>query len=304
MDRMATCDFLLIGCEGCGKTTLLKQLSNMCKNIETESSMLNTIPTNGVELETISYKKHKYVVREIGGNFLPVWPKYYESCLMVIFMVDMANLAQLSITWVEFLNLLSHKGLYKKSVLLLLNKIDQPYAMDRHLLQHVLHIDAALKEAYARFGQAIWVEEVSAAKGTGLDKVLGWMYDTKRTTAHASPAPSSSTPPPGAHRSSPSPTNTKANSSEKTGDGYNPNVSISNVNVSTINDKNTTHNTSTTNLSSPIPSTNTTTIFNMFNTTNPKENNNNTNKSTSAPIPAINISTSNNINLDTNNATT
>lgn len=38
-------------------------------------------------------------------------------------MVDMSNYAQLPITCVEFLNLMCHKGLHKKSFLLLLNKM-------------------------------------------------------------------------------------------------------------------------------------------------------------------------------------
>lgn len=31
-----------------------------------------------------------------------------------------------------------------------------------------------------RFGQTITIEEISAAKGLGLERVLQWMYDTKR----------------------------------------------------------------------------------------------------------------------------
>jgi hypothetical protein len=54
-----------------------------------------------------------------------------------------------------------------------------------------------------RFGQAIWVEEISAAKGIGLDKVLFWMHDTKRSLSHSfSPGASpkgSSSPKGGAH---------------------------------------------------------------------------------------------------------
>jgi hypothetical protein len=168
----------------------------MCKNIPVDVNTLNTLPTNGVELETITYKKHKYIIREIGGNFLPVWAKYYESSQMVIFMVDMSNYAQVPITCVEFLNLLCHKALYKKNFLLLLNKIDQPYAMTRSILEHIMFLDAAKKEAYAKFGQTIWVEEISAAKGLGLDKVLFWMQDTKRSASHLSPKASPKIPSP------------------------------------------------------------------------------------------------------------
>lgn len=38
-------------------------------------------------------------------------------------MVDMANFSQLAMACVEFLTLLSHKGLQKKNILVLLNKM-------------------------------------------------------------------------------------------------------------------------------------------------------------------------------------
>jgi len=180
---MATCDFLCIGAEGTGKTTLLKQLINTSKTVGTIDSSndpITTFPTNGVELETIVIKKQKYIVREIGGNFLPVWPKFYESCLMLIYMIDMANYAQVPISCIELFNVLSHEHNRGKPVLLLLNKIDQPMAMTRTTIEHLAQLDATLQESRNMHGQEIIVEEISAANNINLDKVLLWMRSAKK----------------------------------------------------------------------------------------------------------------------------
>jgi len=280
----------------------------MCKNVQTEASMLNTLPTNGVELETLSYKKHKYVVREIGGNFLPVWPKYYESSLMVIYMVDMANYSQISLTWIEFLNLLCHKGLYKKNVLLLLNKIDQPYAMGRHLLQHIVHLDAALKEAYARFGQAIWVEEVSAVKGVNLDKVLTWMHDTKRSLSHTNPTPplipniSPTTPSQTRSFLSPHTTTPFSEQNKKSAQTNNPppdNTKLSSTNVNNINGNNKNTNVSHTTVNSTDGNGNVNvnnTNINNTNINNTNINNTNINNANNSNNPDMTAGYNNNTN--------
>lgn len=173
MSSSVTCDFLLIGCESSGKSTLAKQLMSILllrlqlyetpidkyhispSNSQPQICRISpqcllyvqthpfccalTLAQNGVELEKLTYKKHEYVIREIGGNFLQVWPKYYESCLIVIvrtyfhipntplttvqYVIDLTNYPQLPVACVELFNVLTHEHLRNKPVLILLNKM-------------------------------------------------------------------------------------------------------------------------------------------------------------------------------------
>jgi len=90
----------------------------------------------GVENDVVSFQKVTTSVREAGGTFVPVWPKYFKDCLMVIvrfvtsvmcspvqFVVDASNPAQISAACMEFYNLLKAADLTSKSILLVFSKV-------------------------------------------------------------------------------------------------------------------------------------------------------------------------------------
>lgn len=51
------------------------------------------------------------VYREVGGQMLPIWPQYFDDCKVVMFVVDMANNADVASAVVELYELLRHDRL-------------------------------------------------------------------------------------------------------------------------------------------------------------------------------------------------
>ncbi|KAF5908794.1 ADP-ribosylation factor-like protein 16 isoform X1, partial [Clarias magur] len=81
-----------------------------------------TLPTVGTNLTDLTLKKRSVTVRELGGCMGPIWPSYFRDCTSVIFMVDSANIAQISSSCIQLLSVLSAEPLRSASVLVLFNK--------------------------------------------------------------------------------------------------------------------------------------------------------------------------------------
>ncbi|XP_023204800.1 ADP-ribosylation factor-like protein 16 isoform X3 [Xiphophorus maculatus] len=114
---------LLLGATGVGKTLLLKRLQMISLHGSCEmGTPPSTLPTVGTNLTDLTLKKKKVTVREIGGCMGPIWPSYFQDCFSVIFMVDSANIVQISSSCVQLLSVLSAEPLRSTSVLILFNK--------------------------------------------------------------------------------------------------------------------------------------------------------------------------------------
>ncbi|KAM9843773.1 ADP-ribosylation factor-like protein 16 [Aulostomus maculatus] len=178
MSRKETC--LLLGATGVGKTLLLKRLQNI---LWVKSNALSlqgsgelgappsTLPTVGTNLTDLTLKKKKLTVRELGGCMGPIWPSYFNDCSSVIFMVDSANIAQISSSCIQLLSVLSAEPLHGASVLILFNKRDMPCTMSLMEVQSLFRLDDIIASAT----QPIEALEVSAHSGEGLQEVLSWL---------------------------------------------------------------------------------------------------------------------------------
>ncbi|AWP19032.1 putative ADP-ribosylation factor-like protein 16 isoform 2 [Scophthalmus maximus] len=122
MTRNETC--LLLGATGVGKTLLLKRLQKLTVHGFGElGATPPTLPTVGTNLTDLKLKKKKKVtVRELGGCMGPIWPSYFKDCSSVMFMVDLANISQVSSSCIQLLSVLSAEPLRSASVLILFNK--------------------------------------------------------------------------------------------------------------------------------------------------------------------------------------
>lgn len=84
----------------------------------------------GTNLTDLTLRKRRVTVRELGGCMGPIWPSYFQDCTSVIFMVDSANIAQISSSCIQLLCVLSAAPLRSASVLLLFNKrSDWPFLL-------------------------------------------------------------------------------------------------------------------------------------------------------------------------------
>uniref|UniRef100_A0A1A7WL33 ADP-ribosylation factor-like 16 n=2 Tax=Iconisemion striatum TaxID=60296 RepID=A0A1A7WL33_9TELE len=113
---------LLLGATGSGKTLLLKRLKFLTLHGPCERSCPPTLPTVGTNLTDFTLNKKKVTVRELGGCMGPIWPSYFTDCFSLIFVVDSANIAQISSSCIQLLSVLSAEPLCSASVLILFNK--------------------------------------------------------------------------------------------------------------------------------------------------------------------------------------
>ncbi|KAM4530516.1 ADP-ribosylation factor-like protein 16 isoform 2-T2 [Odontesthes bonariensis] len=163
---------LLLGATGVGKTLLLKRLQMFhLHGLSEMGSPPSTLPTVGTNLTDLTLKKKKMTVRELGGCMGPIWPSYFKDCSSVIFMVDSANIAQISSSCIQLLSVLSADSLSNASVLILFNKRDMPCIMSLVEIKSLFRMDDIIASAT----QPITILEVSAHSGEGLQEVLSWL---------------------------------------------------------------------------------------------------------------------------------
>ncbi|KAK2833359.1 hypothetical protein Q5P01_017248 [Channa striata] len=131
----------------------------------------STLPTVGTNLTDLTLKKKRVTVRELGGCMGPIWASYFNDCSTVIFMVDSANIAQVSSSCIQLLSVLSAEALCRASVLILFNKIDMPCTMSLIEIKSLFRMDDIISSAT----QPITTLELSARSGQGLQEVLSWL---------------------------------------------------------------------------------------------------------------------------------
>uniref|UniRef100_A0A3P8VHV6 ADP-ribosylation factor-like 16 n=1 Tax=Cynoglossus semilaevis TaxID=244447 RepID=A0A3P8VHV6_CYNSE len=163
MAKNETC--LILGATGVGKTLLLKRLQNILY-------VRIYLPVQvGTNLTDLTLKKKSVTVRELGGCMGPIWPSYFNDCSSVIFIVDSANIAQVSSSCVQLLSVLSAEPLRSASVLILFNKRDMPSTMSLTEMRSLFRMDDIVASA----PQSITILEGSAHTGQGLQEVLNWL---------------------------------------------------------------------------------------------------------------------------------
>ncbi|XP_042577259.1 ADP-ribosylation factor-like protein 16 isoform X2 [Cyprinus carpio] len=168
---------LLLGASGVGKTLLLKRLQKLCQ-MGAQADLGEapvTLSTVGTNLTDLILRKRKITVRELGGCMGPIWPKYYSDCRSVIFVVDCANIVQISSSCVQLLSVLSAEPLQSAAVLILFNKRDLPCTMSLVELKALFRMDDVIRSA----PQSISTLEISARSGQGLQEALSWLFSNR-----------------------------------------------------------------------------------------------------------------------------
>ncbi|XP_027018039.2 ADP-ribosylation factor-like protein 16 isoform X1 [Tachysurus fulvidraco] len=164
---------LLLGATGVGKTLLLKRLQNLCQKGEADDlgEPPATMPTVGTNLTDLTLRKRRVTVRELGGCMGPIWPSYFRDCTSVIFMVDSANITQISSSCIQLLFVLSAESLRSASVLVLFNKSDLQCTMSLEEMKSLFRMGDIIASA----PQSITVLEISARSGEGLQEIINWL---------------------------------------------------------------------------------------------------------------------------------
>ncbi|XP_069809384.1 ADP-ribosylation factor-like protein 16 isoform X4 [Dendropsophus ebraccatus] len=165
---------LVLGPSGVGKTLLMKRLHKLCTKDSDLGEVPPTQPTVGTNLTDLTIQRTRVTVREVGGSMVPIWPSYYKDCQTVLFIVDAANINQVSASCIQLLSLLSAPALSTSSVLVVFNKTDLPCCMSLVEMKSLFRLDDIVSSAK----QSITVLETSALEGTGLQEVLQWLHSS------------------------------------------------------------------------------------------------------------------------------
>lgn len=141
-------EVLVLGCGAVGKTLLIKQMKSVCSNkSKADKIQASYDPTVGVEIDHIKYKTTSFTIREVGSQMMMTWPSYFERCALVLFVVDKANRAQVSTSFVELLNLLRTEKLARTPMGIVFNKCDCPFAIPSHEFQALFRLDDLCRSA-------------------------------------------------------------------------------------------------------------------------------------------------------------
>ncbi|KAG7394745.1 hypothetical protein PHYBOEH_004695 [Phytophthora boehmeriae] len=191
---------LVLGLDGAGKTLLMRQLTaqlvhkqksvldrlatflfipcsyyfDKCKhNDDAVTIDANTQPTVGVEHWTLPLDGGRVcTLREVGGQLLPMWPAYFESCHFWLFLVDASNATQLAAAAVELFAVLNMDEMRIKPKLLVINQVDADFIIDDAVLQTYLCLDRLLAEPDSG---PVQILKASALTGENTEHILKWL---------------------------------------------------------------------------------------------------------------------------------
>ena len=154
---------LILGLDNAGKTTILYRLH--CGEV------IQTIPTIGFNLETVTYKNIKFNVWDLGGqtSIRPYWRCYYPNTQAVIFVVDSCDTERLPTSKVELQAILSEEELQKAVILVYANKQDLPGACNAAEISEEMHL-------YPPYiSKSCYIQSCCATSGEGLHEGLDWL---------------------------------------------------------------------------------------------------------------------------------
>jgi len=153
---------LMIGLDAAGKSTILYKLKL--------GEVIQSIPTIGFNVETVQYKKLKFMVWDIGGQdrIRNLWRHYYNGTQGLIFVVDSSDRDRIDEAKDELHKALKEQELEGVKVLVLANKQDLPQAMPSAEVAEKLHL-SSIK------GKPWYIQPCSAVSGDGLSEGLDWL---------------------------------------------------------------------------------------------------------------------------------
>lgn len=115
---------LMLGLDSAGKTTILYKLK-LGQNV-------STIPTVGFNVETVTFKKVKFNVWDVGGQdkIRPLWRHYFAGTQALVFVVDSSDRERIEEARTELLRIITDREMKNAVLLVFANKTDLPKAMD------------------------------------------------------------------------------------------------------------------------------------------------------------------------------
>jgi ADP-ribosylation factor-like protein 8 len=163
---------LLLGVDGGGKTTLVQQIKTIAKDgLLNVDGSVEVAPTQGQELDTLTYLGCSYTLKEVGGKMMSVWSRFVKNDIHgFIYVVDASNPPCLPSTTIELYNLLLRPEIVSVPILIVLNKVRAASVMRTDAIVELMGLSS--------FGAPLdlTVRQVDTWAGDGLQEVLSWIH--------------------------------------------------------------------------------------------------------------------------------
>ncbi|KAI0268847.1 P-loop containing nucleoside triphosphate hydrolase protein [Gloeopeniophorella convolvens] len=182
---------IIIGLDGVGKTTLLEKIKTIYN--DTPGLPADKIaPTVGQNTGKIALPSTILQFWDLGGQrgIRSIWPRYYDDCHAVVYVVDADDRERLSEGWEVFDTVLSAPQILGVPLLLLANKQDAPGALAVADIRQDYEewYQRKIESARRRQGDeadraqrreriaSLDVMGLSALDGTGVRAVVDWLF--------------------------------------------------------------------------------------------------------------------------------
>ncbi|GMK58580.1 hypothetical protein CspeluHIS016_0600220 [Cutaneotrichosporon spelunceum] len=187
---------VIIGLDNAGKTTMLEKIKTLYN--PTPGMPPDKIgPTVGQNIGKISLPSTTMHFFDLGGqrDIRSIWPRYYDECHAVVFVLDASDQARLSETWEVFDEVLNSPRLLNLPLLLLANKQDKDTSLTVAEVREShdawqrarperapvpdspqSHTIDLPDEDKAQRMASLDVLGVSALEGTGVREAVDWLY--------------------------------------------------------------------------------------------------------------------------------
>ena len=148
---------LVIGPESSGKTLLIRKIKSINNNSngndnDNEITTVNdedTMPTVGVDINTITLNNENIILREIGGAMISRWSTFIETCDTLIFVIDMSNMSLLSTSLVllmEMYTIIMKSSKKLQDIAISFTKTDLTDITSQKIVKNTLSIDGLIIE--------------------------------------------------------------------------------------------------------------------------------------------------------------
>eukprot|EP00618_Florenciella_parvula_P026092 CAMPEP_0119480728 /NCGR_PEP_ID=MMETSP1344-20130328/9406_1 /TAXON_ID=236787 /ORGANISM="Florenciella parvula, Strain CCMP2471" /LENGTH=189 /DNA_ID=CAMNT_0007515065 /DNA_START=88 /DNA_END=657 /DNA_ORIENTATION=+ len=159
---------LLLGLDAAGKTTILYKMK-LGENLQ-------TIPTIGFNVETVTYKQLNFTMWDVGGQakIRALWKHYFIGTDALIFVVDSNDRERVGQARDELMALLNDEELRNASLLVFANKQDLPNSMPSAEMAEKLGLTSLRARQW-------YIQPSSATSGAGLYEGLDWLSGALKT---------------------------------------------------------------------------------------------------------------------------
>jgi len=160
---------LLLGLDNAGKTTLVHTLKN--------DRLSQPAPTQHATREDVVVGNVTFTCNDVGGHgpARRIWPSYFTSCDLIVFIVDSSDTERLPEARQELDLIINTRELSHKPILVLGNKTDRPDSLSEQSLRQYLGIYNDEQVIDTNKNRPVKLFTCSVTSGYGYQEGFTWL---------------------------------------------------------------------------------------------------------------------------------